>query len=90
MVRWLSKAQDPESENRERVNAYCLGSIKMVGLLHVRRREKRDRKIVEVVVSKLFDTKSTPQGHILILTRPKGMNKYGLCCICSMLDNNNP
>ena len=31
-----------------RVKAYYLASIKVVGLVHVRRREKRDRKIVEV------------------------------------------
>ena len=47
MVRRLSKT---ESKNRRRVNVCCLALIKMVGLLHVRRREKGDRKIVEVAV----------------------------------------
>ena len=40
----------PESKNRRRVNAYCLAPIKMVGWVHVRRREKRDINIVEVVL----------------------------------------
>ena len=35
-----------ESSNRERVNAYCLTSIKVVGLVCPQRREKRYEKIV--------------------------------------------
>ena len=50
-MQWLSKTQGPESKNRGRVNAYCLVSIKMAGLAHVRRPEKRDRKILEVTDS---------------------------------------
>ena len=38
-----------KSKNKRRVNAYYLASIKMVGLVYVRRQEKRDRKIVEVI-----------------------------------------
>ena len=37
-----------KNKNKRRVNAYCLASLKMVGLMHVRRREKRDRKIVGI------------------------------------------
>ena len=42
------KTQGIKNVGMERVNAYCLASIKMAGLMHVRRREKRVRKIVEV------------------------------------------
>ena len=42
------KTQGIKNAARERVNSYCLASIKMAGLMHVRRREKRVRKIVEV------------------------------------------
>ena len=65
MVRWLLKTQDQESKNRRRINAHCLASIKMVGLVHVRRREKRDRKIVEVTDScfkNYLIQKSPPHG----------------------------
>ena len=56
MMRLLSgtmviKTQGPERKNRRKVNAYCLTYINMVGLVHVRRREKTDRKIVEVTGS---------------------------------------
>ena len=37
VVQRLSKTEDPESTNRERVNAYHLAFIKMVRLVHVRR-----------------------------------------------------
>ena len=37
------------SRKQKRVNAYCLASIKMVELVCSWRREKRDRKIVEVI-----------------------------------------
>ena len=40
--------QGQESTNRKRVNAYCLASIKVVGLVCPQRREKRDRKIVGI------------------------------------------
>ena len=41
--------EDPENESRERVNAYYLAFIMLKGLVFTRRREKRDRKIVEVI-----------------------------------------
>ena len=37
--------KDLESKNKRRVKAYYLTSIKMVGLVRSRGREKRDRKI---------------------------------------------
>ena len=40
----LLKTQGQESKNRRRVNAYCLAPIRMVGLVHVRRREKKRQK----------------------------------------------
>ena len=43
--------QGPESKNKRRVNAYCLAAIKMAELVHVRRREKTNRKIMEVTDS---------------------------------------
>ena len=36
-----------ESKNKERVNAYCLASIKMARLVRPQRREKRDTEVVE-------------------------------------------
>ena len=40
--------QDPKSLNKRRVNAYCLASIKVVGLVYTRRQEKRDRKAMGI------------------------------------------
>ena len=42
------KTQGIKNAVRERVNSYYLASIKMAGLMHVRRPEKRVRKIAEV------------------------------------------
>ena len=38
-----------KNPKKRRVNAYCLASIKVVGLVHTRRREERDRKTVGVI-----------------------------------------
>ena len=35
----------------KKIHAYCLASIKMAGLVHVRRREKTERRVVEVTDS---------------------------------------
>ena len=51
VVRRLSKTQGPKSKNKRRTSTYCLASIKMVGLVYSWRREKGDRKIVEVTDS---------------------------------------
>ena len=39
------------NKNKRRVNAYCLESIKVAGLVGLQRREKTGRKIVVIVVS---------------------------------------
>ena len=59
--------QGLESKNRRRINAYCLASIKVMGLVSWWRQEKRDRKIVGIKykiffvsddrMQKLFDQK---------------------------------
>ena len=53
----VKKTQGTEAKYRRRVNSYCLASIKVVGLVHVRRQEKRDRKIKEVTESFLLSKK---------------------------------
>ena len=66
-------------------NAHCLASIKMVGLVYVRRRKPRDRKIVGINIDlsvsgdwiKFFDHKIRPS------LGPKNINKY------DQLDSNN-
>ena len=40
----VKKTQGPESKNRKKVNAYCLSSTKVVGLVNVRGREKNRQK----------------------------------------------
>ena len=46
------KCKAQKAQIKKRVNASCLPSIKDVGLEHVRRWEKRDRKIGEVAILK--------------------------------------
>ena len=58
MVERLSKTKDPESANGERALTYCLASIKVVGLVYVRRQKTRNRKIVEVTDSCFFFKKN--------------------------------
>ena len=53
MMRLLSgmktiKSARHRRQKKRQVYAHCLASIKMVGLVYARRREKRDRKILEV------------------------------------------
>ena len=51
IIEWYNGYKNPQgskSKNRRRVNAYCLPTITLVRLAHVRGWEKADRKIVEV------------------------------------------
>ena len=45
---WSSKTQVSKSKNKRRVNAHCLASTKMMGLVFSWGREKRDRKMVDI------------------------------------------
>ena len=65
------KKEGPESTNEKRVNAYCFTHIRMVELVHDRRREKRDRKIIGINIGvflsgdriqKFFDLKRTTKN----------------------------
>ena len=46
-IKWHNGYRKHKVQKAE-INAHCLASIKVVGLVHVRRREKRDRKVAEV------------------------------------------
>ena len=51
MIRLLSvtiaiKNARLKKQNKRRVNAHCLAPIKMVGLVHVRKRKKKTEKLL--------------------------------------------
>ena len=48
MVQWLQKTQGPKSISKRRTFTHCLARRSCNGLVHVRRREKKDRKIVGI------------------------------------------
>ena len=65
-----------KSLNKRRVNAHCLAPIKTLGLVHVRRREKRDRKIVGINIGlflpgdqtqNFFDLKGTTNKDVFFV-----------------------
>ena len=50
IIEWYEdhKKCKAQKAKKRQVYAHCLASIKMVGLVYARRRERRDRKILEV------------------------------------------